>query len=121
MKFYFDLIQNTDEWGAIRAGKITASSFKTFLVKGSGENGFGTGAFTEIYKIVEGRITGEQRPGFSNGATDYGHANEDNAAEAYEIAHFIRTKAVGFVEKNEWIGCSPDRLIPEIKKGLEIK
>ena len=121
MKFHWDLIQNTDEWGAMRAGKITASAFKTFLVKGNGENGFGAGAFTELYKLVEGRITGEQRPGFSNSATDYGHINESYAAEAYEIAHFIRTKSVGFVEKDSWIGCSTDRLMPDIKKGLEIK
>lgn len=121
MIFHWDLIQNTEEWGEMRAGKMTASAFKTFLVNGKGENGFGTGAFTELYKLVEGRITGETRPGFSNAATDSGHANEPLAAEAYEIAHFRRTKTCGFIEKDDWIGASPDRMMPEIEKGLEIK
>lgn len=121
MIFHWDLIQNTEEWGEMRAGKMTASVFKTFLVNGKGENGFGTGAMTQLYKIVEERITGETRPGFSTSATDSGHTNEPLAAEAYEIANFMRTKSIGFVEKDSWTGCSPDRLMPEIKKGLEIK
>lgn len=121
MIFHWDVIQNTEEWDALRAGKMTASVAKTFLVKGKGENGFGVGAFTELYKMVEEKLTGEPRASFSNSATDYGHLMEDQAAEAYEMAHFIRTRAIGFVEKNEWIGCSPDRLIPSQEKGLEIK
>lgn len=119
--FHWDLQQNSDEWDSIRAGKLTASKIKTLLVSGKDASGFGTGAFTELYKMVEEKITGIPRISFGNGYTDYGHETETIAAKDYELQNFVKTRSVGFVEVNEWIGCSPDRLIPEKMKGLEIK
>ena len=121
-KFYFDIEQGTDEWRELRAGKITASVAKTFLVKGKLEGGFGTGAITELYRMLEERLTGVPRESFGgNKATDWGHTYEDEAAEYYEMKNFILTSKIGFIEKDKFIGASPDRVMPKIKKGLEIK
>lgn len=121
MIFHWDIIQGTDEWRELRAGKMTASVFKTFLVNGKQENGFGTGAMTQLYRVLEERLTGKCRENFSTKGTKWGHEYEPIAAENYEMEYFVKTKEVGFVEKNEWIGASPDRLIPSIEEGLEIK
>ena len=51
--FHWDLIQGSEEWFNFRLGKITGSIVKTLLVRGRGENGFGVGAFTKLYEIVE--------------------------------------------------------------------
>lgn len=120
--FHWDIVQGTDEWIEVRAGKITGSVAKTFLVDGKSEGGFGAGAITEMYKMMEERLTGVPREHFGgNKATDWGHTYEPEAAEYYENKHFIKLKSIGFVEKNKDQGASPDRLIPSQKKGIEIK
>lgn len=120
--FHWDIIQGTDEWREVRAGKITASVAKTFLVKGKGEGGFGTGAITEMYKMMEERLTGVPREHFGGSkATEWGNTYEPEAAEYYENKHFIKLKSIGFVTRNKDQGASPDRLIPSLRKGVEIK
>lgn len=119
--FHFDIIQGSEEWHELRMGRITGSVAKTFLVNGKGERGFGVGAFTELYKMLEERLTGVPRENFSNKATDWGHEYESEAVEEYQRTTFRKVVPVGFVEKNEFIGASPDGLIPSIEKGLEAK
>jgi len=119
--FHWDVIQGSDEWHALRAGKMTASVFKTFLVDGKQEGGFGAGAITEMYKIIEERITGIPRESFKSKATDWGHEYEDEARQHYELINFTKVHDCGFIEKDDWTGASPDGLIPHLKKGVEIK
>lgn len=119
-KIYEDIIQGTEEWFDLRKGMLTGSVFKTFLVNGKSENGFGTGAITELYRIVEERLTGVPRENYSNKAMGWGHEYEQEARHHYELNNFVRVKQVGFIKKSEWIGCSPDGLIGE-DEGLEIK
>lgn len=119
--FHESIVQGSEEWHNIRKGKITGSVVKTLLVNGKQEGGFGTGAITEMYKIIEERYTGEIRESFSNKATDHGHQYEDEAAEVYELENFVVTDTIGFVQNSKQTGCSPDRIIPEYVKGLEIK
>ena len=119
--WHWELDQNTDEWMEARAGRITASMVKTLLVNGKDPSGFGTGAITELYRLIEERVTGEIRESFGNGYTDYGHDMEDFAADAYEVEHFQRLQRVGFVSLGDHLGCSPDRVIPKLRRGVEIK
>lgn len=55
-----------------------------------------------------------------NEITKYGRTYEPLAVEAYEEHNWTKTKKVGFVEKNAYVGCSPDRLVGN-DGGLEIK
>lgn len=122
MKFHWDIIQGTDEWNQLRCGRITASVVKTLLINGKGEGGFGTGAITELYRVVEEKLTNTPREGFGgNWATEWGHENEELAIELYENLTFYSVDRIGFIERDEFTGASPDGLIPEIRKGLEVK
>jgi len=120
--FHFDLQQGTDEWQQIRLGKITGTSIQPLLVAGKGAGGFGTGAFTEMYRIIHERVTGELYDSFAgNQYTEFGNENEYEASLYYDEINFTSLQSIGFVSLNEWVGCSPDRLLPDIKKGVEIK
>lgn len=122
MKFHWDIIQGSDEWLALRAEKITASRAAPLLVNGRSESGLGAGAMTELYKVLEERLTGIPRASFGGSSgTDWGHENEPLAIELYEHMMFVDVASVGFVELNEYIGASPDGLILELERGLEIK
>ena len=56
----------------------------------------------------------------SNIATDYGTINEAGALIDYRMETDNDVELVGFIEKDEWAGCSPDGLIGD-NGGLEIK
>lgn len=104
--------QGSEEWLAIRAGRITGTAAKTFLVNGKGEGGLGAGALTEIDRIIEEKLTGKPRMGFSGGkAADFGHEWEGIGREDYEVQNFVEVKQVGFISLGEYIGCSPDGLV----------
>lgn len=120
--FHFDIVQGTEEWYAIRGGKVTASVVKTLLVStGRQEEGFGVGAITEMYKVIEERITGIPRESFKSKGTDWGHEYESDAVEQYEMNHFKKCAPVGFVELGN-LGCSPDSIVSMGDKiGLEAK
>jgi len=122
MIFHWDLIQGSEEWLAIRSGKITGSKADVLLVNVRSDSGLGAGAITELYRVVEEILTGVPRDSFGgNNATDWGHENESLAIEAYELLMFVDVSPIGFVEKNEFIGSSPDGIIKELKKGVEVK
>ncbi len=111
MKIHHDIIQNTPEWLAVRAGKFTASMFADLFAKESTKT-----YQNAINKVVYERLTGESPESFSNEWTERGHELEPVAIEAYELLTFNKVTRVGFIEYNEWIGCSPDGLIGE--KGM---
>ena len=120
--FHKEIDQNTEEWLEIRRAKITGSTHQPLLVSGRQEKGFGAGAMTLLYKLLEECLTDELQPNFGgNKATEFGHENEDLGREYYELQTFEILDSVGFVEKNEWIGTSPDRLIRGKKEGVEFK
>jgi len=107
MKFY-DIEQNTPEWVELRKGKFTASTFKDLFSKPT------TVAYEKaIYKPVFERLTGESPESFSNEWMERGHELEDEARQAYELETFNKVSNGGFVEMDEWIGCSPDGFVGE--------
>jgi len=108
MTVYSDIIQGTDEWNAIRAGKFTASIFSDLLMKETTK-----GYQDAINKVVFERITGESPESFSNNWMQRGTELEPIAIEQYELSTFNKVKRVGFIEISEWVGCSPDGLIEE--------
>jgi len=105
--------QRTDEWFAIRLGKVTASRVADVLSKGkSGES-----ASRRNYRIelVAQRLTNQPSESFTNAAMEWGTATEPLARVAYELKHNTSVMEVAFVEHPtiEWFGCSPDGLVGE--------
>lgn len=101
-----EMEQGTQEWLNVRLGKFTASTFgDLFMAKST------KGYNNLINRVAFERLTGEQAESFSNAWTDRGTELEPEAREAYENLTFRKVRQVGFIELDEWTGCSPDGLI----------
>lgn len=114
--------QRSDEWLAVRRGKFTASDFDALMPAKSKPIDSWTDAQMKIvYRICAERMI-EAVPGSSkvSAAMQWGIDTEDEARAAYEMETGHEVQQVGFIELNEWVGCSPDGLIGETE-GLEIK
>lgn len=108
----FNCEQQSEEWFAIKLGKVSASRFSEVLNKKTGRR-------TYMLKLLAERLSGETAPSYSNKAMDFG-AEYEPRARAYYEALYGKIEQVGFVELNEDVGCSPDGLVGE--NGLiEIK
>lgn len=109
-----EMEQRSEEWHAIRKGKMTASEATTIAANGKGLE-------TYIHKIVVSKITEKEQSTFKgNNHTDRGHELEPEGRIAYEIARDVTVRQVGFIEMDEYVGCSPDGLVGE-DGGIEIK
>lgn len=116
MKTYNDIEQNTLEWLELRAGKFTASVDFQQLVTGK----------KVIYdklirKKASERITGRLVANeYTNANMERGKELEDLAIKEFEGKTELEVGRVGFVEGDEWYGCSPDGLIGK-DAGVEVK
>lgn len=109
-----EMEQRSEEWYAIRKGKMTASEATTIAANGKGLE-------TYVHKIVVSKITGKEQSTFKgNSHTERGNELEPEARIAYEIARDVTVKQVGFIEMDEYVGCSPDGLVDE-DGGFEAK
>jgi putative phage-type endonuclease len=118
MKIY-NFEQGTPEWLQIRTGRITASRFKDVLSKGVGSAPSKTRQ-SYIYEVASEILSGCPSESYTNAAMEYGTLSEPAARQVYEEMEMIPVEQVGFVELNEFVGCSPDGLVG--KTGLlEIK
>jgi hypothetical protein len=73
-----------------------------------------------MIQLIAERLTTEPQEGFSNAVMQRGSEIEPYAREYYELLNDCPARQVGFVERNEDIGASPDSLVGE-DGLLEIK
>lgn len=116
MKIY-DFPQLSKEWYEIRKLKFTASNASTILAVGKGLNTlikemlceyYSTGAYPDFTARYE------------NVNIKRGHEFEDKAREIYRLETGNIVTQAGFIECDEYTGCSPDGLVNE-DGLLEIK
>ena len=100
--------QGSEEWLKLRLGKFTGSKANDLLMKETNK-----GYQNLIYQIAYERLTNEPIETYKNEWMQYGNEMEDVARGQYQIDTFNLVKQVGFIEKDEWIGCSPDGLVGE--------
>jgi putative phage-type endonuclease len=105
--------QGTPEWHEIRKGKMTASHAQEI-----GNNG--KGLDTYITKLMAKYFSNGEEEGYTNENMQRGIELEDQARSIYELETGNIVDQVGFVELDNFVGCSPDGLIGE-DGGLEIK
>ncbi len=106
--------QRTPEWHSARRGRITASAVGGIL----GHAPYATR--DDVMRRMVRAAHGAPAEFNGNIATEYGTINEAGAMIDYRLETGNDVIMVGFIEKDEWAGCSPDGLIWDIG-GLEIK
>jgi len=113
MQIYKKIEQGTPEWHKLREGKMTASNATAI-----GNNGQGLKTYTK--EIVRKMLSSKKEDSYSNKDFDRGHELEPVAREIYELEKGVIVEQVGFIEYDEFTGCSPDGLVGKVG-GTEIK
>ena len=98
--------QGSEEWLKIRLGKFTGSNAQAIAASGKGLE-------TLIFEKVAEISTGKSKPFYTNGDIERGRELESMARDSYEIETGATVKQVGFVELDEFTGCSPDGLVDD--------
>lgn len=106
MKIYDKLEQGSEEWFKTRLGKFTATDAQAIANNGKGLE-------TLVYQKVAEILTGKAPETYTNPDMERGNDLEELARNSYELETGTVVKKVGFIEKSERIGCSPDGLIGE--------
>ncbi|MFK3558301.1 YqaJ viral recombinase family protein [Pasteurella multocida] len=114
-----DCEQGTEEWLVARLGIPTATGIKN-IVSASGQRS--SGYISYLAELVAESIEGASES-FKSQAMERGNALEPSARMAYEFITGNNVVQVGGVYLNEKkeLMISPDGLIPELRKGVEIK
>lgn len=115
MQIVRDMIQGSDEWLELRAGKITASNFSKVMAKGAGKT-----RKSYMYQLAAEIITGEPIETYKNAAMEWGNECEPQARAMYELDQNVTVKEVAFVHGPEMVGVSPDGEVGD-EGLLEIK
>jgi len=106
---YIEIEQNTDEWFALRGGRLTSS--KLGVIMSNWGKAFGEPAKKYAVNIAIEQITGEAIPSdYSNAHMQRGHEQEPIARVMYEDDTFCDVDNGGFFA-NDFVGCSPDGLV----------
>lgn len=108
---FLDVEQNTDEWLALRLGKVTGSGLAKIMANYG--KPFGDPAKKYATEIALEQLTGRQQgTHYTNAHMDRGHEQEPVARAMYEDLYFCDVANGGFFD-NGLTGCSPDGLVFE--------
>ena len=111
MKVHSDIIQGSEDWFALRLGKVTGSIAHTVQAKGRGGGKSLTRA-DEMFELALEIIHNRPRPaGYKSADMIHGTETEPFARSHYEIMEGVTVKEVGFITLGDDVGCSPDGLI----------
>ena len=102
----FRFEQGSDEWYEAKLGIISASNFDKVLNKGAGRGLY-------MRKLAAEALTGITQVGYSNENMENGLEVEPQAREHYETLNDCEVELVGFVERDDWVGTSPDGLVDD--------
>lgn len=115
-----NIIQGSDEWFAIRCGKVTASRMADVTART--KTGWGASRANYMAELIAERLTGMPAERFQNAAMQWGTDHEPEAISAYEFTTGNDVERVGFVSHGriKMSGASPDGRVG--KQGLiEVK
>jgi len=106
MKIY-DFDQQSDEWFNIRIGKFGASKAAELLMSPS-TNGYNNLINLKVYQKLTGETPNDL---YQNDWMERGTELESEARQTFEYLTFTKVSQIGYIERDEWTGCSPDGLI----------
>jgi putative phage-type endonuclease len=105
------LEQRSEQWFAIRCGRVTASRIADLMAKT--KSGYSASRANYRAQLVCERLTGTVEPSYCNAAMQHGIDTEAEAREAYQRHMLCTVEEIGFVEHPRigMAGASPDGLI----------
>jgi len=106
-----DIEQGTDEWFAIRCGKVTASRVADVIA--TTKSGYSASRANYEAQLICEILTGKPAESYSNAAMAWGTETEPLARAQYELKTGEMVNQVGFVVHPmiEQAGASPDGLV----------
>jgi putative phage-type endonuclease len=106
-----EIIQGSDEWKALRLGKVTASRVADVVAKT--KSGYSASRANYMAQLIAERLTNTVAEAYTNAAMLHGTETEPEARAAYEFYQGVAVKEVAFVPhpKIDQAGCSPDGLV----------
>ena len=106
-----DIEQGTDEWFAIRCGKVTASRVADVIA--TTKTGYSASRANYEAQLICEILTGKPAESFTNAAMAWGTETEPLARAQYELKTGNMVNQIGFVvhPKIEQAGASPDGLV----------
>ena len=115
-----DCEQGSEEWLKARLGIPTATGFEN-IVTATGKKS--SGQIKYMAELIEESILGLQDNTFRSNFMERGNQLEPLARSAYEFITGNDVIQVGgvYLDEHKEAMVSPDGLIPELKKGLELK
>lgn len=115
-----DAIQGSEAWHQARLGIPTASQFNRIVTPTGKPSGQAQGYQAEL--IAE-CLTGRTKDSFSSADMERGIELEPQARARYSLVTGNDVIEVGgvFLDEPKTVMASPDGLIPDLKRGLEIK
>lgn len=106
-----DIIQGSEEWHAMRLGKVTASRVADVIAKT--KSGYSTSRANYAAQLIVERLTGTPTENFTNAAMQWGKDMEPEARTAYEFYRAEEVEQVPFIDHPTIgdSGASPDGLV----------
>jgi len=106
-----EIIQGSDEWKALRLGKVTASRVADMVART--KSGWGASRANYAAQLIAERLTGVAAEGYTNAAMQHGTETEPEARNAYAFYSGMDVTEVAFVPHPTIAdaGCSPDGLV----------
>jgi len=108
-----EIIQGSDEWKALRLGKVTASRVADVVART--KSGYSASRANYAAQLIAERLTGTPAESYTNAAMQHGTETEPEARDAYCFYQGVTVEEVAFVPhpKIGQAGCSPDGLVGE--------
>ncbi len=105
------ILQGSDEWKAMRLGKVTASRVSDVIAKT--KSGPAASRANYAAQLIAERLTGTPAESYTNAAMQHGTETEPEARSAYEFYQGVTVQEIAFVAhpKIDQAGCSPDGLV----------
>ena len=110
MKIIRNIEQGSKEWLNLRLGKITASRVSDIMTSGRGGKPSKTSESYMLELIAE-TLTGSQADFYVNNAIAWGNECEPQARAMYELENDVDVEEVAFIERDKFVGVSPDGLV----------
>lgn len=113
IKYYYDLIQKTDEWHQARCGLLTASQMDLIITPAKLQVANNDKSRNHLNELAAQRINQYVEPTWFGGDMERGIIDEIDAKQLYR-QHYAPVVDCGFVTNDEWgftLGMSPDGLV----------